>query len=700
MGEHNTAVGAGGGTRVTRAAGRRHRPLARALLAGALPAVVLLLFLAAPGAPPAGAAGPFQVTRFDDPAPDGCQPGDCSLREAVIAANAATTDTTIVLPAGVYHLTRPIAANGTPQPYDDDTPETGDLDFKSVTTGTGKRVTVTGAGTAATIIDANFLDRAIDVGAGDSVLLRDLSLRNGQGYYANIPGGEAHTHGGAIHNHGSLRLEQVAVTDSTATLWQPNGGGVFNAPAASLELVNVTVARNRSLSVDATVPAGGGLESGGSLTAINTTIVGNTATTTGGLKVNGGFATLQSLILADNPGGDCGGAVDNLLYRLVRNGTCTCFLFNNIAGADPQLLPVPNPAGYVYLYAPRVGSPVIDSGDDGACPGVDANAVARPQDGDGDTVAGCDMGAAEFARVTVLVTIEATSGPPPAGLVTPGAGYHSYDIGTIANFTAASNAGHVFLGWQIEHRRFGWASPMTLTVGAPVEVIATFAPRPAFTDVPPGQPYGEAVGQLAARGLILGYGGGRFGPGDGVQRAQMAALIARATSAGPGVPPTMLVPPACVVAGSWDCEDWGNTFTDRNGLDGNLWRNVGTLQRYGVTLGYAAGDCAAQGRAYPCYGPTDPVTYAQTITFITRMMKVKGYWVSQPGAPLPYAGVPGPHQEDVRTFAFYTQGLGGVPAPPSNWNAGASRGWFAQALWQALNSYRGTDAPGLGGYVP
>ena len=87
------------------------------------------------------------------------------------------------------------------------------------------------------------------------------------------------------------------------------------------------------------------------------------------------------------------------------------------------------------------------------------------------------------------------------------------------------------------------------------------------------------------------------------------------------------------------------------------------------------------------------MTYAQTISFITRAMKVKGYWVAQNGAP-PYAGIPLPHQGDVATFYFYTQALGGVPAPPADWNAPATRGWFAMALWQALYSrYGGARIP-------
>jgi hypothetical protein len=59
----------------------------------------------------------------------------------------------------------------------------------------------------------------------------------------------------------------------------------------------------------------------------------------------------------------------------------------------------------------------------------------------------------------------------------------------------------------------------------------------------------------------------------------------------------------------------------------------------------------------------------------------------------------------VATFVAYTQGAGGVPDFPANggfaaWNQPATRGWFARALWTALNSYWSVDLPGSGGYVP
>src|SRR5687768_11484088 len=51
-------------------------------------------------------AADFSPTRFDDPAPDGCRAGDCSLREALIAANAAPGRDRILLAAGTYALSR------------------------------------------------------------------------------------------------------------------------------------------------------------------------------------------------------------------------------------------------------------------------------------------------------------------------------------------------------------------------------------------------------------------------------------------------------------------------------------------------------------------------------------------------------------------------------------------------------------------
>lgn len=63
----------------------------------------------------AGEAAAFQsftVTRFDDPAPNGCLVGDCSLREAVLAANALPGFDGVVLASGTYTVASTLLASG------------------------------------------------------------------------------------------------------------------------------------------------------------------------------------------------------------------------------------------------------------------------------------------------------------------------------------------------------------------------------------------------------------------------------------------------------------------------------------------------------------------------------------------------------------------------------------------------------------
>jgi hypothetical protein len=74
----------------------------RPLLALALGFVALALCVVALDAK----AATFEVTRADDPAPDGCVPDDCSLREAIDATATTPEADAIVLGAGQYQVTR------------------------------------------------------------------------------------------------------------------------------------------------------------------------------------------------------------------------------------------------------------------------------------------------------------------------------------------------------------------------------------------------------------------------------------------------------------------------------------------------------------------------------------------------------------------------------------------------------------------
>ena len=182
----------------------------------------------------------------------------------------------------------------------------------------------------------------------------------------------------------------------------------------------------------------------------------------------------------------------------------------------------------------------------------------------------------------------------------------------------------------------------------------------AFADVPPSDPGYEAISELAARGVIQGYGDGTFGPADISLRAQMAALIVRAMG--------------------WSGETASNPFPDRGPVDDELWSAVGILAARGVALGYEDGT----------YDPTGPVLHIQVVSFISRAMVERGYWTAATeDDPSIYPNVQ-VGASDRLDLVTYVRNAGAVPDRPlganwDDWNTPASRGWFARTLWQALD---------------
>lgn len=182
----------------------------------------------------------------------------------------------------------------------------------------------------------------------------------------------------------------------------------------------------------------------------------------------------------------------------------------------------------------------------------------------------------------------------------------------------------------------------------------------SFSDLPPGDPGYEAISELAARGVIQGYGDGTFGPGDISLRAQMAALIVRALG--------------------WSGETATNPFPDRGPVDDELWAAVGILAARGVALGYEDGT----------YGPTSPVLHIQVVSFISRAMVERGYWAAATeDDPSIYPNVQ-IAASDRLDLVTYVRNAGAIPDRPlganwDDWNTPASRGWFARLLWQAVD---------------
>ena len=236
------------------------------------------------------AAFDFVVTRVDDPAPDACNPGDCSLREAVIAANALAGPDRVVLGAGVYGLSRPGAG--------EDLSATGDLDVRD-------DLVIEGAGSATTtIVMLAILDRVIDANAPGIALEID-GVRLAGGFASSGDGGGLLADTGA--DAGSIALHDVVLSGNIAS---SGGGASLRAPHASL--VDV---RAEDDSADATA---GGLRvtvlagpSDRSLAMQNVAASRNSAATVGGLDVQTDVVSSTPLAarVEDNEAleGGCGG---------------------------------------------------------------------------------------------------------------------------------------------------------------------------------------------------------------------------------------------------------------------------------------------------------------------------------------------------------------------------------------------------------
>ncbi len=128
----------------------------------------------------------------------------------------------------------------------------------------------------------------------------------------------------------------------------------------------------------------------------------------GGIR-NDGQATFRNTIIANSPsGGDCVSTValsGTNSHNLIKDNMNACGLVNgansNKIGLDPVLGTLTSPSGGGPPYFPLLsGSLAIDAGNNATCAAAPVNnqsqnGVPRPQDGDGDRVAVCDIGAYE-----------------------------------------------------------------------------------------------------------------------------------------------------------------------------------------------------------------------------------------------------------------------------------------------------------------
>lgn len=357
------------------------RARTRALLIG-LAASALLLCAAASSA----SAETYTVTRTDDPTTGPCEPGDCSLREALTASNNSTTvDDVVILPAAAV-------------PYL--------IQDESFTLPIADDVEIRGAGAGETVVKGNPEGVAFTIG-GVKTTLVGLTITGGKGAIENngaltirgvsIEHNERDVTAGGISSGGPVTIESSFLgfnRTKTAT-----GGAIHSNGAVTI--VNSTIAHNSSEKG----PAAIGVNS--LLTIRSSAVVSNRSEATGSAGAAAIELTVQDSIFADNSNTtglrNCSsGTPISLGGNVSDDDTC---------GTTPTDKPNVNPGlgslalhgGTTLLYDLLAGSPAIDAASQ--CPPLDQRGVARPQAGR------CDSGPYEFAPAPPPLP------PPPADTV-------------------------------------------------------------------------------------------------------------------------------------------------------------------------------------------------------------------------------------------------------------------------------------------
>jgi CSLREA domain-containing protein len=215
----------------------------------ALPLLLPVLILAVA---PAGAAV-FTVTKTADTLDGLCDPYDCSLREAVTAANKDAATDVIELPAGTYVLTRPGAG--------EDQSVSGDLDVKAP-------LILVGRDAGSTVIDGNGADRVLDLRAETEIF--GVTIRNG---LVDGAGGGVLARAATLSYNVVVRRSVISGNHARGS--GGDGGGLLSETSGILAVLESTLSDNRA---DA---KGGGL-AGGSFCLIDSTVSGNSAGLLGG----------------------------------------------------------------------------------------------------------------------------------------------------------------------------------------------------------------------------------------------------------------------------------------------------------------------------------------------------------------------------------------------------------------------------------
>jgi hypothetical protein len=284
---------------------------------------------------PAALAKTYHPNKTGDHLPNGCTESDCTLREAVISANARLGSDKIVLVAG---KTYKLSLANAPGP-NENAAATGDLDILNghlqIKSDSKKLAKINGGG----------IDSVFDLVSGSASFKR-IGIRGGNS--PNAGGGVASP------NAYALSLVQSRVSGNTAVL----GGGIFtNGPLAITKStvsgnpttgsVGGILAVGPSLRISASTISGntavgccGGIYTVASTSIDRSTISGNTAEgggCCGGIYSGGQQLTMTNSTVADNAAAGCCGGLFSQANSVLLSSSTVARNHGNTdnAGGDP-----------------------------------------------------------------------------------------------------------------------------------------------------------------------------------------------------------------------------------------------------------------------------------------------------------------------------------------------------------------------------
>ncbi|MDH3362377.1 MAG: DUF11 domain-containing protein, partial [Gammaproteobacteria bacterium] len=196
--------------------------------------------------------------------------------------------------------------------------------------------------------------------------------------------------GGILVDAATTTFSRVTVDANSCT--SERGGGLHFRGGGLANLTNVTISGN-------TCDEGGGInvEGGHIVNLNNVTVNANGAPSGGGgLRRSGGTLTILNTIVANSTsGGNCSGTIVSSGTNLDSADTCLLTSPGDLINSNPDLGPLQDNGGLTLTHALGSVSDAIDTGNNTGCPATDQRGVARPIDGDVDSVAVCDIGAYE-----------------------------------------------------------------------------------------------------------------------------------------------------------------------------------------------------------------------------------------------------------------------------------------------------------------